>query len=166
MVQVARNDCAHLAPLPDQFADFGEGLVGWLRPIRCMQDDDDFGVQLFAKALALHNPLKVMKLPDVDVVAERYIDAPDPPVVGKPESEIAPLLPAAPGTDGRCFVAELGCEGGETIVPVMIAGNEEQFPIRLLFECIGAECPIVGIETPFAILFERRVRVGEVTTPN
>src|SRR5262249_42405413 len=109
-----------------------------------------------------HDLLEVVQLPDVDLVAERDVDAPYPPVVGKAEGEVATLLSASPAADGGGVVAELRGEGRESVVPVVIAGDEEQFPLGLGLEAIGGERPIVGVEAAPAVLLDGGVGIGEI----
>ena len=109
--------------------------------------------------------LEVMALGDVEAVAQGDVNAPDPPVVRKLEREIAALLPAPPAADGGGLVAELIGEGGKPVIPVVIAGNEEQLPFRLpllMFAVIGREGkrPVVGIEAARAVFLLGGVGIG------
>ena len=106
---------------------------------------------------------KVIELGVVAGVSQRQVGAPQPPIVGHLEREIATSLVAAPAADllakAACVAiasrAEDAREGGETVIPVMIAGDVEELALRL----VGAERHVIGRQAALGIFLDRGIGV-------
>ncbi len=160
VVQIPGQNSAHFSVLARQLADHAQRLVLVLEPVGRMQDDDD----LVARFDLLSDGLEVVPLRDVEAVAQGDVNAPDPPIMRKLEREIAALLLAPPAADSGGLVAELIGEGRKAVIPVVVAGDEEQLPPWLRIFCVRREgkSPVVRIEATRAVFLLGGIRVRQV----
>ncbi len=130
-----------------------------MKPARHAGADDDVVVG----AHGLRDLREIVGLGRVDVLAQLDIDAPHPPAVGQPAREITAVLGGTPIADrGRPAAAEQRQEQDQPVIPIVIAGNEEQpgmLGARLLRIGKGHG---IGIAKPALVLLARGGRIDLV----
>ena len=115
---------------------------------------------------ALGHRLEIVDLRAVEVLGELDVGAPDPPVVGQVQRPVAAVLLALPAADpvalgvGELVArgAEQAVEGGEAIVPVVVARDREQLAGRI----VRAVGPVERLDQAPAVILARRLRVALV----
>ncbi len=125
-------------------------------PARLRRDQDEAGLGgTGLGGLRLHTPgdrLEVVDLRLVDVRFELHVGAPQPPVVGELDGEVAAALEGLPAADPAALAEQAG-EAGQAVVPVVVARDRQD--LRRLLGGVG-EGGAVGPLHPVVVLAARR----------
>jgi len=130
MMQISRqNDGDRKPVLFDQIADevgkISVGIRGIARIVdptwlRRAQDDP-----IAFDELCLENLEEVRLLRRVDARVERDVDSPQPPAIRQLRGKVAAALHEPPAAE-KAALTEFAHEVGESVIPIVIAGNREQ----------------------------------------
>ena len=95
---------------------------GGMDPVGIGMAEDD----AIAGLKAVRDAVEEIDLRLVDIGGELYIRSEQPPTIGQLDGEVAAALRGMPAADVAVLAEEAG-EGGEAIVPIVVAGYGKHF---------------------------------------